>query len=77
MSDLSIVQYVLKTYVPKVDPLTHDQRRVMDMLVEGRNHREISRVMEIHQKTVSSYRSRIIERMGREAFDKEIAEGRA
>jgi DNA-binding NarL/FixJ family response regulator len=47
-----------------VHPLTPRERQVLQLVAEGKTSKEVAEVMSISAKTVESYRSRLIEKLG-------------
>lgn len=49
---------------PPVDPLTPRERQVLQLIAESKTTKEIAAMLEISAKTVETYRSRIMEKLG-------------
>lgn len=47
-----------------LDQLTRREREVLQMVAEGKSSREIAEVLSISSKTVDSYRSRLMQKLG-------------
>jgi DNA-binding NarL/FixJ family response regulator len=47
-----------------VDPLTARQREILQLVAEGKNTKEIARLLELSVKTVETHRAQIMERLG-------------
>jgi DNA-binding NarL/FixJ family response regulator len=50
--------------VPTLEQLSPREREVMQLLVEGRSGKEIAEALDISPKTVDTYRSRLMEKLG-------------
>lgn len=46
-----------------VDPLTHRERQVLQLIAESKTSKEIAALLDISVKTVETYRSRIMEKL--------------
>jgi len=59
----AVEAYQTKADLP-VDPLTPRERQVLQLIAESKRTKEIAAMLEISAKTVETYRSRIMEKLG-------------
>jgi two-component system, NarL family, response regulator NreC len=62
VSKAVVEAYLAKTEVP-VDPLTAQERRVLQLIAEGQRTKAIAQILGISVKTAESHRSRIMEKL--------------
>jgi DNA-binding NarL/FixJ family response regulator len=60
----AIVDSYLSKTLPPADPLSSRQRQVVQLLGEGRSSKEIAKLLGISSKTVDTYRSRLMQKLG-------------
>jgi two-component system, NarL family, response regulator NreC len=58
------VEAYQNTDVLPTDPLTHREHQVLQLIAESKTTKEIAKLLEISVKTVETYRSRIMEKLG-------------
>jgi DNA-binding NarL/FixJ family response regulator len=65
VNDLVIAGYLGdKRAVSPVDSLSKRERDILQLLVDGRGNREVAQLLSISVKTVETYRSRMLQKLG-------------
>jgi len=62
ISGVVVDAFLAKTDLP-AEPLTAQERRVLQLIAEGKRAKEIAHILEISVKTAESHRSRIMEKL--------------
>ena len=62
-SDLAAVVQALRAAAGPRQPLTHREREVLQLLVEGKGTKQIAGVLEISVKTAEFHRTRIMKKL--------------
>jgi two-component system, NarL family, response regulator NreC len=62
ISGIVVEAFLAGTELP-VDPLTAQERRVLQLIAEGKRTKEVAQILEISVKTAESHRSRIMQKL--------------